>query len=255
MDRQRKNFLRKLHSPAQSLIDRARNTFDTIIEESLIVFIAWSLALFEWMRYFFLKKMIPVPLTLVAIIVTCVYIIRLRRLSKENSSVEKGIEGEKIVGRHLEEELTPLGYYIIHDIVADNFNIDHVVIGPTGIFCIETKNWTKPTDGEHHAITSDGKRIFRDGFPVEKDVIFQATSSAKWLSRLLKQLTGRGFYVQPAVVFLNWFTITPKKPGYDLVWILNETGIIDYIKKNFKKLSLDDTALIVAQIKNHIVQK
>ncbi|MGD1866748.1 MAG: nuclease-related domain-containing protein [Phormidesmis sp.] len=33
---------------------------------------------------------------------------------------------------------------MFHDVVGKNFNIDHVVIGDTGIFTIETKTYRKP---------------------------------------------------------------------------------------------------------------
>ena len=36
-------------------------------------------------------------------------------------------------------ELQSHGYQVFHDIQADGFNIDHLVVGPNGIFAIETK--------------------------------------------------------------------------------------------------------------------
>ena len=45
-------------------------------------------------------------------------------------------------------ELQPHGYQVFHDIQADGFNIDHLVVGPNGIFAIETK-------GRHKRIKDD----------------------------------------------------------------------------------------------------
>jgi len=56
----------------------------------------------------------------------------------------KGAKGEKIVARKLEK--LPKKYTAIRDVKIPNLggDIDHVVVGPTGIYVIETKNY-KPT--------------------------------------------------------------------------------------------------------------
>lgn len=59
----------------------------------------------------------------------------------------KGFEGENLVTdclKNLDDS-----YYIINDIRLRHGNIDHIVLGPNGIFVIETKNY----DGE---ITCNG---------------------------------------------------------------------------------------------------
>lgn len=55
---------------------------------------------------------------------------------------EQGLEGEQTVAKELEK--LPDSYYVIHDVIAEwkgrKAQIDHVVIGPTGVFAIETKS-------------------------------------------------------------------------------------------------------------------
>ena len=61
-------------------------------------------------------------------------------------------------------------YQVIGDLVCKDgertFNIDHVVVGPTGVFSIETKHWKKPA-GPDHRIFYDGRRILVDGHAPE----------------------------------------------------------------------------------------
>jgi hypothetical protein len=50
-----------------------------------------------------------------------------------------GASGESQVSQAL-KELEPLGYTVINDVDMGRGNVDHVVVGPTGVFAIETKN-------------------------------------------------------------------------------------------------------------------
>lgn len=51
----------------------------------------------------------------------------------------QGAEGEEAVGKIL-EELRAEGWCVIHDVAFGRGNIDHIVVGPGGIFTIETKS-------------------------------------------------------------------------------------------------------------------
>ncbi|GHB65266.1 hypothetical protein GCM10010347_39030 [Streptomyces cirratus] len=65
---------------------------------------------------------------------------KLLRQSSEWDSWYAGLEGERRVGREL-ERLTPLGWRVLHGIEKGNGgDIDHLLIGPGGVFSINTKN-------------------------------------------------------------------------------------------------------------------
>lgn len=51
----------------------------------------------------------------------------------------KGSEGEGKV--EIELNKLPQDYFVFHDLPTGRGNIDHVIIGPTGVFIVETKNW------------------------------------------------------------------------------------------------------------------
>jgi hypothetical protein len=50
-----------------------------------------------------------------------------------------GYDGELATAQEL-NQLMRHGYYVFHDLQAENFNIDHIVIGPAGVFAVETKS-------------------------------------------------------------------------------------------------------------------
>src|SRR5580704_9796329 len=56
---------------------------------------------------------------------------------------DRGASGEEHVGALL-EELTVQGWRVIHDASFGHGNVDHILIGPPGLFTIETKSHPGP---------------------------------------------------------------------------------------------------------------
>jgi hypothetical protein len=67
---------------------------------------------------------------------------RAAALRTRDESLEKGARGERHTGALL-EPLRALGYVVLHDLAMprSRANVDHVVIGPTGLFVIDSKYW------------------------------------------------------------------------------------------------------------------
>jgi Nuclease-related domain len=61
------------------------------------------------------------------------------RFKRDYESWSQGAEGEEVVGKAL-EGLAADGWHVIHDVSFGRGNIDHIVVGPGGIFTIETKS-------------------------------------------------------------------------------------------------------------------
>ena len=81
----------------------------------------------------------------------------------------RGERGELVVAEQL-EELRATGFRCFHDIVRDGFNIDHVVVGPPGVFVIETKF----RSGSGVIEFRNGQGIFVGGREEERDPFKQA---------------------------------------------------------------------------------
>lgn len=68
------------------------------------------------------------------------------RLLRHAELYERGAEGERIVGKLL--ATLPPEWTVLHDVRwpgRQRANIDHIVIGPTGVFIIDSKNWSGAT--------------------------------------------------------------------------------------------------------------
>jgi uncharacterized membrane protein YuzA (DUF378 family) len=64
---------------------------------------------------------------------------RIDQYERERKNWRKGSVGECIVA----DILSALSddYFVLNDLTTASGNLDHVVVGPTGVFAIETKNW------------------------------------------------------------------------------------------------------------------
>lgn len=92
-------------------------------------------------------------------------------------SLRSGIRGEERVAEVL-AELEPEGYEVLHDLDMGNGNADHVLVGPTGVFVIETKDW----GGRFYR--NRGRLMFNDK-PADQ-VVGQVTSVAIAVRGLLQ---------------------------------------------------------------------
>lgn len=100
---------------------------------------------------------------------------------------------------------------VLHDIPAGDFNVDHVVVGPTAVFAVETKSRRKVGEGKESAnVTYDGKTL---KFPrwAESRPLEQARGQAEWLAGYLKGETGEPVPVIAVMCLPGWFVqATPE---------------------------------------------
>ena len=135
-----------------------------------------------------------------AIVATGVSTIKFGRLFRQFRNLNRGERGELLVAEQL-EELRSLGFRCFHDLVRDGFNIDHVVVGPAGVYAIETKY----RSGSGLVGFRNGQGIFVGGREEERDCLKQAKGNAATLHKLIRQHAGIEAFVKPLVVFVgNW---------------------------------------------------
>jgi hypothetical protein len=153
------------------------------------------------------------------------------------ATLRLGLEGERTVGRTL-EDLRAYGYQVFHDIPGTNFNIDHVVAGPTGIYTIETKTLSKPARG-NPKIIYDGDNLWRDdGWGMDKHLV-QACAQASWLADLLNQGRRMTYSVRPVVLFPGWWVENSAPNEKREVWVFNEKALSPFLAHEPATLSSD----------------
>ena len=230
-----------LRTPGQSVEEaKAKLIEDAFETPALLAMCMLMLAFFEWFRVIFSLPPKPVLFTIVAAVAVGFAVWRWFRVRRQTRALRQAIEGEKVVGQFL-ESLRERGYRVFHDLIGEGFNVDHVLIGPAGVFTIETKTWSKPRRGDAR-IEFDGETIRAGGLEPDRDPIIQASAQAAWLKALLTESTGKPFSVWPVIVFPGWF-VEPCIDRKRRIWVLNPRALPAFLDREPRRVSDEDVAL------------
>jgi len=142
----------------------------------------------------------------VGVLVLCKWGTRkLDALEKKRVAMVRGASGETTVAKALEG--FPDDYRVIHDLTTESGNLDHVVVGPAGVFLLDAKNW-------RGVVSADGKaELLWNGQPTDKPLVRQFVGRVMGIKDKVKALApGLDPFFQPVFVFTsarveaNWGT-------------------------------------------------
>ena len=164
-----------------------------------------------------------------------------------------GYFGERMVAEHL-DALKGQGWRIFHDVPAmDNghkFNLDHVAVGPTGVFVVETKTRRKGRARpgfESHKVYFDGHSLV---WPWGEDNhgLEQAEHNAQWLGRWLEAELRETVPVAPFLTLPGWFV--EMKPAQDPrpCRVTNPKGLDKFLPNGAEVLNQTQIAAIAAKL-------
>jgi len=230
-----------LRSPGQSLEEERSKVFEDQVETpALFAVFTLLLAAMEWSRYIWDRPPYPIHFTIFAVLSFAFVFWRIFKARRRVRALKLGIEGEKVVGQFL-DRLRETGYQVFHDLIGTGFNVDHVLIGPAGVFTVETKTWSKPVKGEAR-IKFDGSQLRVAGREPDRDPIIQVRAQAAWLRSLLAESTGRSFEVFPVVVFPGWF-IENTAAGLREIWVLEPKALPKFLENAPQRMSMEEVKL------------
>jgi hypothetical protein len=240
-----------LRNPGESLHEETQRFIDDRLLPPLIMAVfAVSFAAYEWWRWLTSTPPRPVIVTLTAALIVAYAAYKTVHLRPRLKSMRLGLEGEKAVGQSL-EALRSQGCRVFHDILAEGFNIDHVVIGPKGVFAIETKTFSKPARGETVA-KYDGDKILFNGLKPDRNPVTQARAVRSWVSDFLFKTTARRWPVRGVVILPGWFVERLPEAKRSDVWVLNEKALPSFVEHEPVVLKKEDIALASSRLEDHI---
>lgn len=157
----------------------------------------------------------------------CVGVIawRWRSWMSRMDKLHKGRAGEQAAAAVL-AELGKDGYIIVHDVplkaldpsLPDGPNIDHLLIGPAGVFVIETKYVAKSRgDSKPNEVTFDASadggrgRLLFNGRSHDRCALEQTRRNAKTVDVFLRsKQPGHPVPVRPIILVIGWMVKVPN---------------------------------------------
>jgi hypothetical protein len=223
--------LRRL--PGQSVRDeRDKLLNDQLFEYLLVAFGFCSLAVWEWLRRWIGLPFAAEIFTGAALFMSAYCAFRIFRLRKEIRNLNQAEKGERRVSELL-TQLRRKRYVAFDDLIVDQSNIDHVLVGPGGIFAIETKAYSIFGNG---CVGVDEFGVLRLGNkPALKNPVRQAVRSAANIAKILKDRMRRDFDVTPVLIFPGW-TLKGAKAETGVV-VLNDAMISEFFESRPTVLS------------------
>lgn len=249
-DRQRQHpsfSVPPLRLPGQSVDERINLLQEKIGELFLTPFLLVAVSSLEWIQWWTGRPFHPLSFSIVAIISIFYAWTRISSVRATIRNLQLGRDGERLVGEML-EQLREKGYRVFHDIPGPSFNIDHAIVGPAGIFTIETKSRTKPLGGTGK-ILYDGKSIQIAGKHGGNRPLRQVRAQARWLTALVNRDSTAKYKVRPILVFPEWYVERIGCRTKDDVWVLNPKALgkfLDCEPHVLSHSSIDSVAQILA---------
>jgi hypothetical protein len=153
------------------------------------------------------------------------------RLDDELRNWRFGLRGEQAVAEKLADRgVAAAGYVAFHDVPGEGeWNVDHVVVGPGGVFVLETKarprrKATRPQ--EEQDVFFDGK-VLEFPWCYDRKAAEQVERNVRWVREFLAGFGPKDLVVQPVIVVPGWYV---KTKGNYPVKAMNATYLVGYLK-------------------------
>jgi hypothetical protein len=151
-------------------------------------------------------------------------------IDRERMAWRKGAAGEALVAGIL--ATLPGEFVVVNDITKRFANIDHIVIGPTGVYVVDTKNW-KGT------VSANGSgELLLNGKSFEKPTIKATLRAVMDFQNKLKALVEKDYFVRGLIVFpMAYIEANFGSTGH--IHCLRDDRVIDYIENQTFSAKLD----------------
>ncbi|MCL1966047.1 MAG: NERD domain-containing protein [Candidatus Bathyarchaeota archaeon] len=229
-------------------IDGSSNYLSSQIRKYLskaILSLLFSILLLTLTAYIIIFKTHVISIIEAALLIAAlILLIPFRYCQYKYQIYKSGRQGEKTVIRTLTSKLND-EYYLMNGVYlkSGGGDIDHIVLGPTGIYVLETKNWSGK-------IICNDTQWQRPGKKITTNPSLQAKNNAQKIKRALDSslfLRGHNIYVEGLIVFTN--THAKLSISNSIVPVLRIQQLSDYIKnQKSNSLTREQIQQIIKQI-------
>jgi hypothetical protein len=153
---------------------------------------------------------------------------------------KQGADGERKTGDIL-KRLEKDGWRSVHGRQARFGDLDHIAVGPGGIFLLNTKNLAGSITVEVDGLTASYRDSPRRSFTHTK-LAPTMRGDAKHLKERIRAVTGLTYWVQPVVVI--WGDFDSSEIQHDGIAYLEGRRLRDWLQNQPHRLSRRDAELI-----------
>lgn len=149
--------------------------------------------------------------------------------------------------------LTGRGHVIFHDFATDDLAIDHLIVGPKGVFALQTL--VRPTSVKPHqlidtTVTYDGRTLF---FPGGKEhlSVDEATACAEKLSQWLSEHLDAPIAARAIIALPGWQVKRISAEGISVINPTQMEALFQYMKA--RPLAESTISEIKKLIEDHVI--
>jgi len=134
---------------------------------------------------------------------------KIKRLKDRKQRLYATYEGQMAVAQEV-NRLMPDGYQVYHDFPTDRFHIDHIIVGPNGVFTVTTKVIPNIGRNRERSLMLDDQCLIVGKQKDDRTVPY-AAFQASWLAKWILTATGEALSVQSILTVPGWRMKTLSK--------------------------------------------
>jgi hypothetical protein len=162
---------------------------------------------------------------------------------------KRGAEGEAKTAKAL-RALEHDGWRVFHDRASERGNLDHIVLGPPGVFLLETKNLSGVARFEPSGLTIHHDHAPRSDFTFSR-LDGTLRGAALRLNRRIEETTQLRPWVQAVVVI--WGAFPQGVAEGDRVVYVAGAKLVEWLAEHAPKLSPRDVSLLALALDAELV--
>ncbi len=148
-----------------------------------------------------------------------------------------GARGEESVASILKQ--IPNSYHVFNDYL----HVDHVVVGPAGVFAVETKCWNAP-------VTIEDSQVLVNGRLPTRAPLSQVKDEARIITEALKKLGWAGT-VTPLLIFAS-NSFVSRRVELERVVVMNASELIESFQTDRVVLSPSEVVRLVRLMESFV---
>ena len=227
---------KNLEAWATSAAPLEQRTLDLVsgrIGEYLVVAIfCLTIAGYEWVRWSLEQPPNPVPVTVFTGFLFSYVLLKVWLTWPHVKAAKADLEGAQEARRTI-KSVASRGYYLFEPpgIQSDELMSGSVVIGPTGVFALTVRTFSRDRKRRDLITVGPGDNFTVSGRTPIGDPAVQAKRVAHWVQGVIEKVSAVQIDVTPVVVCPGW-AISAKQGGIEGVIVVNEDSLEDAILRS-----------------------